>query len=133
MPNHSIPGKKEKQKGFVALFFVTTLCFLFAGFALSSTRNISVQLRSMFGFFSVEAAELDALSCVEIIRLKMFVREDVESGEYDTSDGVCQVEIDDQSFGIVSARISTEKDQIIRILEARINSETIEVEYLRWN
>lgn len=123
--------KRADGRGFVALFTVTLIGFLAVIFTVASSIRVWTQSKSVIEASAETSARFDALSCLNIARLKIILGETPAEGEYYVKDGRCELEDVDVYPTRVMLRSVAVKDDVKVSLFAIINAETADIFLIR--
>lgn len=123
----------KKQRGFVALFLVTIIAFFAIAFIVTSSVRAWTQETNVAEIRSNSIAMLNAVSCVDIARLAIFLGHDYDGieTEYYLPDGDCVVDSITNSSGRILLLTSSIKNGIKIFVEAVLESGTLEITSLR--
>ncbi len=116
-----------KNKGFVSLFLVSCIGFL----ALILSTNSIVRgwsgATSATELRAVDQLRFNALSCVGILKLKIFLHESVAEGEYVLQSGVCDIESVRMSADTITANVSSKNSDFSVSFAVEIDAQSLEV------
>lgn len=103
---------------------------LFGALLFSSTQKIHTISRNITLLNDSDHAWLDALSCVNIARLKIFTEAENLVGEYDTEFGTCSIDRFISASGGFILQTSAERGGVVHNLEALVDHDTYQVREL---
>lgn len=123
--------KRTSKKGFIALFIVMLVGFLAGFFVVASAPRVWLQSKDVALAQVAASARFNAISCIDIARLKIFLGESPDRSKYYLTDGSCGVEIISRRGERIILQTDAAKGGVEILLQAELNAETLEIISIR--
>src|SRR3989344_1510049 len=121
-------NKKEmNQNGIIALFIVTLIGFLAGFFVVATAPRAWLQAKDVALTRAATSARFNAISCINIARLKVFMGGSSPDGGYYTESGSCEIEIISRWGERIILQTDATKEGVKISLQAELNPETMEI------
>lgn len=125
---------RRNSRGFVSIFLVTIIGLLAGLFIAESSTRAAMQAGNIEKQELLAELKLNAISCIHIARLKVFVSPSSVAtleGKYDLPQGSCEIVESRVSGGKIHLEIGSEEGDLGVTLVAEIDRESLDIVNLR--
>ncbi|MEK7390666.1 MAG: hypothetical protein AAB635_00835 [Patescibacteria group bacterium] len=119
------------KKGFIALFVVTIIGLMAVFFVVSTAPRAWLQAKDVTLAQVAASARFNAISCINIARLKIFLGGDSLDGEYYIENGSCEIEIISRQGERIILQTDATKEGVRISLQAELDAGTLEILSIR--